>query len=117
MTEALGDEAKSFCLRPYINRAGTLRLWPIRLPDTDGRVNEWHRSAAIAASAAMKQWVRVTADRDAGGYKVNAAAIQPPEPEWPDLSLAEMLRLAFASQGRIIDDPDHPVVKQLLGRL
>jgi hypothetical protein len=117
MTEALGDEAKSFCLRPYINRAGTLRLWPIRLPDTDGRVNEWHRSAAVAASLAMKQWLRVTADRDAGSYQVHAALIQPPEPEWPDLSLAEMLRLAFASQGRIIDGPDHPVVKQLLGRL
>jgi hypothetical protein len=65
----------------------------------------------------MKQWVRVTADREAGGYQVHAAANQPPEPEWPDLSLADMLRLAFASQGRIIDDPDHPVIKQLLGRL
>jgi hypothetical protein len=117
MMAALGEEAKSYCLRPYINRAGTLRLWPIRLPDPDGRVNEWHRSAAIAASFAMKRWVRITANRNLGGYEVFEAAHQPPAPEWPELSLADMLRLAFRSQGRVIEDAEHPVVKQLLGRL
>jgi hypothetical protein len=117
MAGALGEEVKSFSLRPYINRGGTLRLWPIRLPDPDGRVNEWHRSAAIAASLAMKKWIRVTSNRNLGGYEVFEAVNQPPAPDWPELRLGEMLRLAFQSQGRIIDSPDHPVVRQLLGRL
>ena len=33
-----------------INRQGVIRLWPVRLPAPDGRVNEWHRSAAEAAN-------------------------------------------------------------------
>jgi hypothetical protein len=117
MASTLGEEIKSFCLRPYINRGGTLRLWPIRLPDSDGRVNEWHRSAAIAASIAMKRWIRVTSNRSLGGYECFEAVNQPPAPDWPELDLQQMLHLAFQSQGRIIESTDHPVVKQLLGRL
>jgi hypothetical protein len=117
MTAALQEESASYCLRPYMNRAGPLRLWPIRLPDPDGRQNEWHRSAGIAAALAMKKWVRVTANRNLGGYEVFEALNQPPSPEWPKLGLPDMLRLAFRSQGRIIEDVEHPVVKQLLGRL
>ena len=52
MTGALQEESGSYSLRPYVNRSGVLRLWPIKLPDADGRVNEWHRTAAIAAAAA-----------------------------------------------------------------
>ena len=37
MTAELGEEVKSFTLRPYVNRSGVLRLWPIRLPGPDGR--------------------------------------------------------------------------------
>jgi hypothetical protein len=65
----------------------------------------------------MKRWVRVTANHNLGGYEVFEAAHQPPVPEWPELSLADMLRLAFRLQGRVIEDAEHPVVKQLLGRL
>ena len=117
MAAALSDEAKPYVLRPYVNRGGVLRLWPIRLPDPDGRVMEWHRSAAVAASIAIKRWVRVTANRSLGAYEVFEAATQPSEPEWPDMSLADMIRLAFTGRGRVINDPEHPVVKQLFGRL
>lgn len=117
MMAALGEEVKSYCLRPYINRSGSLRLWPLRLPAHDGRVNEWHRSAAIAAAIAMKKWVRVTANRNLGGYDIYEAANQPSDPEWPELTLEDMLRLAFSAQGRIIEDMDHPVVRALLGKL
>jgi len=117
MMAALGEEVHSYCLRPYINRSGSYRLWPLRLPGPDGRTNEWHRTAAIAAAIAMKKWVRVTANRNLGGYEVYEAAIQPPDPEWPELTLDEMLRLAFSAQGRIIEDMDHPVVRALLGKL
>jgi hypothetical protein len=117
MTAALQAEIRSYCLRPYINRAGTLRLWPIPLPDTDGRQNEWHRTAAIAASLAVKRWLRVASNRDLGGYEVFEAANQPPDPEWPELDLQQMLHIAFRARGRIIENSEHPVVKQLLGRL
>lgn len=45
-----------------MNRQGVLFLWPVRLPSTDGRQLEWHRSAAEAAEMAMTRWVRVKAN-------------------------------------------------------
>jgi hypothetical protein len=97
---ALSNETASYVLRPYVNRAGILRLWPIRLPDPDGKINRWHQTAAIAASHGMKAWVRVTANRAAGEYEVYEATNQPPPPEWPTITLPEMLRLAFTDRGR-----------------
>jgi hypothetical protein len=32
-----------------ISRQGVVHLWPVKLPAPDGRVIEWHRSAAEAA--------------------------------------------------------------------
>jgi hypothetical protein len=45
-----------------INRQGVVSLWPVKLPPPDGRVIEWHRSAAEAAELAMKKWVRLKAN-------------------------------------------------------
>ena len=117
MAAALSGEANAYVLRPYVNRAGVLRLWPLRLPDPDGKQNPWHRTAAVAAIKAMGGWVRVTANRSAGEYEVFVAPNQPPPPEWPETSFPDMLRLAFTDRGRVIQDAEHPVVKQLLGRL
>jgi hypothetical protein len=117
MASALGDEVKSLLLRPYINRSGILRLWPIRLPGPDGKLNEWHRTAGVAADLATRKWVRVAANKALGAYEVCEAANQPPDPEWPDLNLADMIRLAFSDRGRLVRDRDHPLIKRLLGSL
>ena len=117
LQSTLQAEAARFVLRPYVTRSSVLRLWPLRLPGPDGKVNEWHRSAGIAASRAMEKWVRVTANKALGGYELFEATNQPPEPEWPELSFGTMLRLAFIDRGRVVDSLDHPVVKALLGRL
>ena len=34
-----------------VNRQGVLFLWPVMLPQPDGRMNEWHRSAALGGRA------------------------------------------------------------------
>jgi hypothetical protein len=118
MVASLGDELKMFVLRPYINKIGTMRLWPIRQPDPDGKHNEWHRSAATAAARAVEKWVRITSNRDLGGYELFEAVNQGAEPTWPPgLDLAKMMKLAFADRGRVVDSPEHPLVKQLYGRL
>jgi hypothetical protein len=114
----LGEDVSHFTLYPYINRVGVIRLWPVRLPAADGRVNEWHRSAAVAAALGQKKWIRVAANMSLGAYDVSEAVNQPPDPEWPDeLGLGDMLRIAFHDRGRIINSMDHPVVKMLAGRL
>lgn len=97
-----------------INRQGVVFLWPVRLPGSDGRQLEWHRSAALAAEAAMKHWVRVKSNMSLGAYEVFQASATIPEPTWPDdLTFEQMLTIAF--KGRLVDSFDHPVLKRLRG--
>ena len=96
-----------------INRQGVIRLWPVRLPAPDGRVNEWHRSAAEAAILAMERWIRVKANMPLGAYDIFEASSTIPDPEWPSLSFEDLLRIAF--RDRLVDRIDHPVIKRLRG--
>jgi hypothetical protein len=96
-----------------INRQGVVFLWPVRLPASDGRVLEWHRSAAEAAELAMRRWLRIKANMSLGAYEMFEAASTIPEPEWPELSLQELLRIGF--RDRLVDRLDHAVVKRLRG--
>ncbi|MGO8763251.1 MAG: hypothetical protein ACLQUS_14800 [Desulfobaccales bacterium] len=98
-----------------MNRQGVLMLWPIRLPGEDGRHNEWHRSALEAAEMAQKEWIRVAANKSLGAYEVYQAVADIPEPEWPDTTFQEILRVAF--KDRFIRSSDHPVVRRLRGEI
>lgn len=96
-----------------MNTLGTLFVWPIRLPGHDGRQSDWHASALEAANLAKKNWVRVQANMSLGAYDTYVATGNFHEPDWPDLSMRDILRIAFKSY--FIDNLDHPVLKRLRG--
>jgi len=103
------------CLFYTVTRQADVMLWPVRLPGTDGKTNTWNESALAAAKLAESQWVRVAANMNAGMYDVFTAASELANPEWPDLSFEEILRLAF--KDRFIRDMAHPAVKALRGEV
>jgi hypothetical protein len=86
---------------------------PVPLPGPNGVRNPWHESLLQAVARAKLVWIRITANKDLGGYEIYEAAAKLPDPIWPDLSLDDLLAIAF--RGRIITDPDHPVVLEMLG--
>jgi len=96
-----------------INRQKVLFLWPVRLPSPGGRVSLWHTSAAEAAEKAMKGWVRITPNMSLGAYEIFEAAATYSEPEWPELSMCELLRIGFKQF--LIEGPEHPVIQRLQG--
>jgi len=96
-----------------ITRTGTVFFWPVRVPAADGRQNDWHVSAATAAEHAMKKWVRLKANMSLRAYEIFMAESAIPEPTWPEHSFAELTRIAF--RDRLINDPNHPVIKRLRG--
>lgn len=98
-----------------VNRQGTVFLWPLKLPSADMRNNTWNESAQQAADHATGHWVRVQANMNLGAYEVFQAESELGEPQWPTLSLGEILRIAF--RGHLIDNHDHPVLKQLRGEV
>jgi hypothetical protein len=96
-----------------ITRQGVVFLWPIRLPRSDGRSDQWSQSALDAASMASGKWCRVVANMHLGAYEVFEAGGELAAPTWPDLPFSELLRLAFRQ--RYIDSLDHPVLRKLRG--
>jgi hypothetical protein len=113
----LADE-KTFSPRllvTAINRQKVLFLWPIRLPDSDGKLDDWSRSAMDAADEAKSRWVRVTSNMSLGAYEVAVASGQVAEPVWPDNTFQEIIKIGF--RDKMISDWDHPVLKRLRGEV
>jgi hypothetical protein len=110
---AFPTEIVTEMLYTAINRQRVVFLWPVRLSASDGRVNEWHRSLQEAAERAMQHWIRVTANMNLGAYEITEATAKMPDPEWPEYSFHDLLRIGF--RDRVIGSLDHPVLKRLRG--
>jgi hypothetical protein len=98
-----------------MNRQGVLFIWPVRLPQPDGRADEWSRTSLEAVELAMKGWVRITANQSLGAYDVHMAGGRLGEPVWPQVPFAMILKVAF--QNRYIDSLEHPVLRRLRGEV
>lgn len=97
-----------------INRQNVFFFWPLFLKQGDESWNDWHRSAYESMVEARKNWVRVESNRALGAYETSVAlAADLPEPTWPNLSLEELLLIAFRDY--IIDRVDHIILKKLRG--
>lgn len=109
----LPGEYFSTTLFTAINRQGVVRLWPVKLPGPDGRINEWHRSLGEAAERAIDRWIRVKSNRALGAYEIFEASASIADPEWPTELFQQLLRIAF--RDRVIDRLDHPLISRLRG--
>ena len=66
-----------------ISRTGVLFYVAGQGTVADGKILEWHTSAATAAQHAMKSWVRVKSNMDLGAYEIFEAAGSIPDPTGP----------------------------------
>ncbi len=114
MLDELADEYRICRLVLGLARGATSPfLWPLKLPRGDGMSNLWNDSAMQAAEAAKATWVRVVSDTQQGMYATKTAKGIPDEPVWPEMTMHELLEIAF--RGRMIASDDHPVVQKLRG--
>ncbi len=98
-----------------ITRQGGVLLWPVRLPGEDGKNNDAWTSSHEAAERATKAWTRLQWNMALRAYDMFEATGIAVEPAWPAVSFQELLEIGF--QGKIIDKPDHLVIKQLRGEV
>jgi hypothetical protein len=63
---AMPAEFRSIMLYTTINRQHSVTLWPVPLPEADGRTLEWYRSGHEAAERATRTWIRVKANKNLG---------------------------------------------------
>jgi hypothetical protein len=131
LTYAWKDDGKLFLVEPALihlfpqglrptllvgtmNRQGVFFLWPVYMKQGDEAWNDWHRSGYDAMVAGRKHWVRVESNRALGAYEISIAQVDGiPEPEWPGLTIEELLNVAFRDS--VIDSADHIILKKLRG--
>jgi hypothetical protein len=111
--QELSTEIQPTVLLTCINRQNVLFLWPIRLPNGDGRHDHWSMSSMEAAK--ITGWIRIAANMSLGAYDVYKAAAEIPDPEWPDIPFEEIVRIAF--KDNFVKDYEHPVIRRLQGKL
>ena len=109
----LAGEWSPYRLHLAVTRQGAAFIWPLRLPDSEGRVVSWYESGMEAASMAKSGWVRVVPDMQVGGYICYSAIGDLGAPAWPDTPFPELLKIAF--RGRVVDSTDHPLIARLRG--
>ena len=96
-----------------INRQKVVSVWPVKLPSADGKINDWHQSALEAAERAMTNWIRLAANMSLGAYEISEAIAHYGEPESPEHSFMDILKIAF--KNRVIETSEHLVIQQLRG--
>ena len=62
----------------------------------------------------MSNWIRVMANHKVGCYEWHYPLNRIPDPAWPELSMSEILKIAF--RDHVIDSEDHPVIQALRGK-
>ncbi len=90
------------------------QLLLVREADFDGNMHSATEAKHEAAVEAKGTWVRMSWDRDSGAYDVLHGDFERKQPRWPeDISRVTIMRLAFGKA--FIDDPDHPLLRNLRG--
>jgi hypothetical protein len=113
--DAVAEVARKVRVFTCMNKRGTVFLWPAKLPVEGSAGRRYADTALRIAEEAKTLWVRMWGDRDLGGYAMVRARGNLEEPKWPDKEFRELLRIAF--DARIVDRPDHPLIRELNGEL
>ena len=95
-----------------ITNVGTLFLLPVRVPDESGELNQWHASRRRMVSLAMKRWIQMRPVKASSGYRPYYPKQQIAEPEWPTISMDEIV--ANAVIGKRIQSLDHPALAAVM---
>jgi len=108
------EEATRIRLFTCISTQGTVFLWPCKLPTGDNAGKRWAETRLVVAEAAKESWARLVGNQQAAGYDFKRPESDLGEPKWPSKTFEDLIRLAF--DGKMIDSPDHPAVRELRGR-
>lgn len=76
--------------------------------------NDWHVSARTAMRRLMAEWGMMKSDQGAKSYVLEKPTDNLGEPIWPVGSYEDWFVKGLAD--KLIDSPDHPVVRELQGR-
>lgn len=96
-----------------VDRFGNYFLVPMKLPDGNGRIDNWNATLTHSLKLAESKWLRISANRSLGGYEVFKAVGDLGDPVFPNRTMGELVTAAF--KDFYIESEDHPIIKKLRG--
>jgi hypothetical protein len=102
-------------LRLGVDREGGLFVWALHLPNSDGWENTWTESARECSVAAENHWCRMSSNMPKNRYEFVIAQSELAAPKFPNKPFPELLLLAF--RDRVIDSPNHEILRKLRGEI
>ena len=112
--KGIPELAKRVRLTRAITRQGDEFLWVTNPVPVHGRDNPYWISNRKALEMAKSRWVRMQSNQAVKAYDVFTASADIPDPTWSNYALADLLRAGFGENR--INDPQHPVIRRILGR-
>jgi hypothetical protein len=115
MAPYLENMVQAKILRLAVDNARVPYLIAEPVLDPNGRPNLWNSSMGEAIRRSEKEWVRIRSNKDASQYEIIIAQDNLGEPKWPEQSMDELVSEVFGN--KIISSLDHPLIRQLQGRI
>ena len=115
MAPYLGSMVQAKILRLAVDNAAVPYLIAEPVLDPNGRQSPWSSSMVEAIRRSEKEWVRINSNQNAGQYEIIIAKDNLGEPKWPEQTMDELIREVFGN--KIISSLDHPLIRQLQGRI
>jgi hypothetical protein len=116
LAKEMEDEITYATLYLAINRQGAIFIWPCRDQNPELRLGDTAAKTRLeAAEAAMTRYTRVQWRSPAYEYAFRDASLVEVEPNWPDKTFDELVKLAFYKSGMFVSDFNHPIIKILKG--
>lgn len=109
----LAEHVGVYKLVPTLDRAGNVRLWPLRQARAGETSYPAWESAQTIVEKAKTKLLRMTWNPSISAYDSYVAPFQPSPPIWPEMDIDAIVDLAF--EGRKITSEDHPLIRRLLG--
>jgi hypothetical protein len=109
--ERLANLAHLYMLAFAVDARGGVKWWAVNATSS----NSWPKSARDIMERLKNEWGMVKSDCGSKLYKFRRPDGDLGEPKWPLDSVEDWLEKAF--KGKVIESPDHPVVKELQGRV
>lgn len=113
VAEQCPEVGKAKILVPCALRRGGYVLWPVRYVSEGERRDSWTESAYQIIHEHTGNWIRVQSGR--GAYSCVVAQVQGDGATWPDGGLDALYSRAL--KGRVIQNVNHPVLRQLRGEV
>jgi hypothetical protein len=112
----LEPQTFSFCnLYLAINRQKVVFLWPCEIAGDRGPCKSMAHFGTGGRGESDGSMDQGRGEHEFGAYEFFVAENPLSDPEWPSVSLRDLLQIAF--KGHVIDGRDHPVMQRLRGAI